>query len=133
MSDGSPGGLSGALVRLGASTLGFLRTRLELAALEFSEERERKKSLAFLIGVAAVGFHFALLAASAFVVVLFWDTHRLAALASLAIVYLLIGLAALWRISIRRRTDPSPFAATLAEIERDRQWLAGQTGDGNEK
>jgi hypothetical protein len=27
-------------------------------------------------------------------------------------VYLLIGLAALWRLDIRRRTDPSPFAAT---------------------
>jgi len=133
VSDGSTGGLRGALARLGASALALVRTRLELAALEFSEEHERKKSWALLVGVAAVAFGFAMLAASAFVVVLFWDTHRLPALAGLVIVYLLTGLVALWRLDVRQRTDPPPFAATLAELERDRQWLAGQIGDRVEK
>jgi uncharacterized membrane protein YqjE len=133
VSEISPGGLSGALARLGASALALVRTRLELAALEFSEGAERRKSWALLVGVAAVAFGFALLAASAFVVVLFWDTHRLPALAGLAIVYLLIGFVALWRIDVRQRTDPRPFTATLAELERDRQWLAGQVGDRAEK
>ena len=64
------------------------------------------------------------MAASALVVVIFWDDHRVAALVGVTAFYLLVGLVALWRIDVKRRTDPPPFAATLAEIERDREWLS---------
>ncbi len=133
MSDGPPGGLRSALAELGASALALLRTRLALASLEFDEERERRTNDLILVGVAAVAFAFALLAASALVVVLFWETHPLGALAGVALAYLLIGLVALWRIEVRRRTHPPPFATTLAELGRDRQWLAAQMGDGTKK
>ena len=62
-------------------------------------------------------------------VVLFWDTHRIAALCGVTIVYALLGLAALWRLAARRKTDRAAFAATLAELERDRAWLASRFGD----
>ena len=50
-SDDAPdrGGLSGALGRLGASTFALLRTRIELATVEFEEERERTKQMLVLV------------------------------------------------------------------------------------
>ena len=133
MSDSPTGGLRGALAQLGLSSLALLRTRLALVALEFDEARERWTNDLILVGVAAVGFAFALFAASTLIVVLFWETHRLGVLAVVALVYLLIGLAALWRINVSRRTRAPPFAATLAEFERDQQWLGAQMDDGAKK
>jgi uncharacterized membrane protein YqjE len=133
VSDSPSGGLRGALAQLGLSSLALLRTRLALASLEFDEERELRINDLILVGIAAVAFAFALFAASTLIVVLFWETHRLGVLAVVALVYLLIGLGALWRIDVRRRTRAPPFAATLAEFERDRQWLGAQMDDGAKK
>ena len=62
------------------------------------------------------------------VVVLFWDTHRIAALCAVTIVYALLGLVALWRLAVQRKAETPAFAATLAELERDREWLASRFG-----
>jgi uncharacterized membrane protein YqjE len=124
----APSGLSGALSRLAASAAGLLRTRAELAAIEFDEARELAKDRLVLLGVGLICLVAGTLGASAFVVVYFWDTYRLTALGVVTAAYLLGGALALWRFSVRRRTDPKPFAATVAELERDRAWLAGERG-----
>ena len=66
------------------------------------------------------------------VVVLFWDTHRIAALCGVTIVYLADRRSSRsGGSSARRKADAPPFAATLAELERDRAWLAEHgSGDG---
>jgi uncharacterized membrane protein YqjE len=122
--------LRSAAAHLGAALLGLGRTRLELAALEFEEARARTARNLALAGIAAACFAFAILAASLLVVVLFWDTYRVAALCGVTILYALLGLLALWRLSVRRKADAPAFAATLAELERDRAWLATRFGDG---
>ena len=136
MSDESPGyapagGLRRALARVGAAALELVRTRIELAALEFNEERERAKLNLILVFVAGTFLAFAVLCASAMVVVIFWDTHRVAAIAAVTAVHLAIGIGALLRLlASQRAAPPTPFQATLAELERDRQWLAGEMRDG---
>jgi uncharacterized membrane protein YqjE len=122
------GGLRAALVRLGAAGIDFSRTRIELATLEFTEERERTTTRLVLVAATALGFAFALLGASAFVVVWFWDTHRLLALGVVTLVYVLIGVFALMRMQAFQRSAPKPFATTLAELERDRDWLRERFG-----
>jgi uncharacterized membrane protein YqjE len=102
----------------------LLRTRLELVAVEFDEERGRIAERLVLIFVAVLFFAFAVVAASALVVVWFWDTHRIAAILGVTLFHLLVGSAALWRLGARQRTAASPFAATIAELERDRVWLS---------
>lgn len=133
MSDGKSGrprrGLRGTLRELGTAALGLAHTRLELVAVEFDELRERTLERLVLIVVAVLCFGFALLAASTLVVVAFWDTYRLTALCGVVVVYLLIALLALWRLSVRQRSEGAPFAATLSEFERDRAWLAGTWRD----
>jgi uncharacterized membrane protein YqjE len=132
VTDGTPGGsgtgLRGALAQLGGSLLASLRTRLELVALEFNEERERTIARLVLSLVAVLFFAFALFTASALVVVLFWETHRIAALCGITVVYLLIGCAAWWRLRVHQRDDAPPFAATLAELGRDGARLTGEIG-----
>ena len=135
MSDGAPErieptrGLRRALTRAASAAVELLRTRVELAALEFAEQRERAK-LTLVVGViAATFFAFAILCASALVVLLFWDTHRVAAIAAVTLVHLAIGLGALWRLKAVQREATPPFEQTLAELDRDRRWLAGELHD----
>ena len=118
--------LRGAVGRLATALLDAGRTRIELATVEFEEARARATDSLVLVLVAAAAFAFALLAVSLLVVVLFWDTYRIAALVGMTLVYLLIGVVALWRLSEHKKADPPAFAATLAELERDRAFLASR-------
>jgi uncharacterized membrane protein YqjE len=135
MSDGgseqSPArGLGGATARLGASLLGLVRSRLELASVELAEERDRVQYQVGSLFVAIALFLFALLFAALWVVVYFWDTNRLTAIAGVAIVFAAAGAALLMWRSQAARAAPMPFAATIAEFERDRAALAGRDRAG---
>jgi len=122
--------LRGASARLGASLLGLARTRLELASVEFSEERDRIRQQLTLLFVALGLLLFAVLFVAVWVVVYFWDTHRLTAIASVAFVFAATGGVLLLLRSQSGRSAPTPFAATIAELERDRAALAGGTSLG---
>jgi uncharacterized membrane protein YqjE len=122
-------GLRDSLGRLAEASLALFRTRAELAALEFAEQREHAKQRVLLLAIAGGGFAMAWIAACALIVAYFWDSHRLMALLVIAAAHLAIGIAALWRLDVRQRTDPPPFSATLAELERDREWLGEQFRD----
>ena len=128
MPGGSPRGLRAALGNLGASLLGLVHTRLELVAIEFDEERHRALERVALLLVAVLFLAFALLFVSLLIVVLLWDTHRIAALAVVTLAYLVIALIALWRARWLGQIVSRPFAASLAELERDRAWLAERFG-----
>ena len=119
-------GLGGAAARLGASLLGLVRTRLELASVELAEERDRVQYQLTSLVVAIAMFMFALLFAATWIVVYFWDTNRLTAIAVVAIVFAAAGAALLMLRSKAMSAAPMPFAATIAEFERDRAALAGR-------
>ena len=123
-------GFRGAAGALGEALLGLLQTRVSLAAVEFHEIRQRALERLIIVLVAAVCFAFALLGASALIVVLFWDTNRVGALGVLVLVYIVVGLLALWRLGARSKTERPPFAETIAQFERDRVWLTGKAGEG---
>ena len=118
------GGLQEALTRLSAAAVALVRTRVEIAALDFDEAGKRAKERVALLVIGLLCLAVGVLAATAFVIVCFWDTYRLAAIGVVTIAYLLGGTLALWRFNVRQRTDPKPFAATIAELERDVQWMA---------
>lgn len=114
------GGLKGALVRVGESAIGLLRTRAELAGVEFVEERERLLvRVALLIGGAIV-ISFAGLFVGVFVIALFWDSYPLGAIAGVTILYAIAGALMIAKSRAIGRDAPAPFAATLAELEKDR-------------
>ncbi|MEO6566364.1 MAG: phage holin family protein [Casimicrobiaceae bacterium] len=107
-----------------AAMAGSVRTRIELASVEFAEERSRLgQQLALLI--AGLGcLLFAVLFVALGVVAWFWDTHRFAAIIGVIVVFAGAAAALFWWRSDLSRSAPSPFAASLAELEKDRAALA---------
>jgi uncharacterized membrane protein YqjE len=118
--------LRDALRRLADSSLALVESRVELASVEYAEERRRVTTVLALAIAGALCLVFALAGVAAFVVVLFWDTHRLWAIAGVTVVFVLAGAIALLRGFGQYKDAPHPFAATLAELEKDRAWLAGR-------
>jgi uncharacterized membrane protein YqjE len=112
-------GLPGALSRLGASILALLNSRIELVTIEFEEERERTKELLIAVICGVLLSLLALVFASFFVIAYFWDTNRLAAIGAVTLLYAALGALAFARIKQRARARPAPFAATLAEFNKD--------------
>jgi uncharacterized membrane protein YqjE len=121
----APRSLRGSVARLGASLLGLVRTRLELASIEFAEERNRIQQQLVLLVAASGLLMFGVLFAAMWVVVYFWDTNRLTAIAIVAFVFAAAGVVLLLVRSQAARSAPTPFSATIAEFDRDRVALAG--------
>ena len=122
---------SDAAVRVADSALALMRTRAELAAVEFAEERERLKRSAMMLAGAVFMLSFTLLGIAAWIVVYYWDTNRLEAIAAVTLGFAAIGAGLLWGNTVRNREAPAPFSATLAEFEKDRAYLAKRTGHGS--
>lgn len=116
-------GVAASLRSIGATLLDMAGTRAELALVEFHEEGERRKRMLFLALGAASFLAMALLFAGAFVVALFWDSHRLVAIAAVTGVYFAIAAIAVARLSALVRSSPPPFEATLRTLAADRDLL----------
>lgn len=116
-------GLLASLRRLLATFAEILHTRLEILSVELEEEGGRLREL-FLYALVALFFlGFGLLLLTLFVVVLFWDSHRLPVLAGITALYLVIGVGAALMVLDKLKARPRLFAATLAELGKDRERL----------
>ena len=109
--------------RIASTLVAMVGTRLELAAVEFQEDARR------LLGYLAWSMLAVFLAAGAamlaalFVILLFWDTYRLQAVAGMAAV---LGVAALLIVSsVRSKLNAQTplFADTLAELRKDVEYV----------
>lgn len=122
----SGGGLKRAFARLAGSSVALLHTRLELAGVEFAEERERLQLRLGLLFAGVLLMLFGVLGIAAFVVLYFWETNRVAAILGASAALIAIGIFLVFRARAIGREAGTPFAATLAELEKDRAWLAGE-------
>lgn len=120
--------MAATLRALGATLLEMIGTRAELALVELREEGERRKEMLGLALAGALFLGLGLLLAALFVVALFWDTHRLAAIGAVTLLYLGISAAALTSLRAKVRSSPPPFEATMREFAGDRQSLRGRSG-----
>lgn len=118
--------LTTALRNLGLSAIGLVQTRLALFSTEWEEERARITRI--WIAMAATLFFalLAMIAAGAFVVVAFWDTHRLLALGGVGALFALAALASALVAANALASKPRLFAATLAALRDDTAALAGR-------
>jgi uncharacterized membrane protein YqjE len=121
----SGAGPAASLRALGATLLEMLGTRAELAVVELREEGERRKRMLVLALAGALFLALGLLLAAMFVVVLFWDEHRLLALGAVTLLYLGIAAFAFLRLRQEQLAAPPPFEATLRELAADRELLRG--------
>lgn len=120
-------GLLGSLRGFADGLIGSAHDRLELLAVELQEEKHRLIQVFIWISAMVFLAMLATVFASMAIVVLLWDTHRVAVVCSLAAIYLvaLIGVVLGFRNYLRRQ--PRPFNATLAELRADRECIRTET------
>jgi uncharacterized membrane protein YqjE len=113
------GAIAGSLRALIAALGELLCVRGALIGVELREEYERRRQLLVMAVLAAAFLHMALLALTALVAVVYWDSHRIGAFAVMAALYLACGAVMLARLRVASAASPPPFAASLEELQRD--------------
>jgi uncharacterized membrane protein YqjE len=120
---GRSGGLLDSLRRFGSTALEIIHTRIELFATELDEERARIARALWLAVIGIFCLSLGVLLVVLFLVVLFWDSHRLLVLGLLALGFLGAGSAAMLALRARLSQRTKLFAQTLDELQRDRERL----------
>lgn len=113
----------GPVRELARTLLSFALTRTRLAATEIEEQALRLIEILVWIALALFFLGVAVVFAAVLVVLLFWDSNRLLAAGLLAALFVAIGAGAALVARARLRERPKLLAATLAELERDRDTL----------
>ena len=121
-------GLLGSVKRLLSTLTSIVSARLELLGNELQEERLRLTQMLFFALFALFCFSMGLLLFTLFIVVLFWDDHRLAALGLACITYFVLGVSMALLLRGKARAKSKLFSASLAELVKDRE----QLGAGHE-
>jgi uncharacterized membrane protein YqjE len=116
------GGSAGLRERLDL-LLQTAHTRLELLGLELQEEKLRLARLLLGTVLAAVLLGFAVVFALIWLTVALWDTHRQLGLGLATLITLALGLGAAGVAARAWAAGSGLFAASLAELERDRAAL----------
>lgn len=120
--------LKAQLLRAAHSVAGLSQARLELASVELAQVLEQLQLRLALLFAGVLFAVFSVLGFGALVAVLLWDTHPVLAILLPTLVYLVAGVGLIWSsINIGRSSD-IPFAASLAEFEKDRATLLGEAG-----
>ncbi|MGU1787725.1 phage holin family protein [Pseudomonas aeruginosa] len=116
--DGRP-----SLRRFGAAFLGLLHGHVELFGIELQEQKANTLRLLLFAGLALVFALLLLVGLSLLVLIVFWDTNRLAAALGLCLFYVIGSLFCGWRLYQSINDESSPFSATLEEPANDRERL----------
>ena len=106
-----------------ATLLEILQTRIEIVATEFEEERIRLRELVVFGFLTLFFVSVGLTLVTLFVVTLYWDTHRLAVLGWVALLYLGLGGLAAILLYRRLKSRSRLFSTTLSELSKDRDRL----------
>lgn len=117
-------GLMESLKRMAGTLLVILQTRIELLSNEVEEERLHIGRMFLYGGIALLFFGLAIMLLTMFVLVLFWDSHRLLVVGGLAALFLVAGLLACNALRRVARERSKLFSTSLAELANDRDWLA---------
>jgi uncharacterized membrane protein YqjE len=112
-------GLLGSLKSITALAVAIAHNRLNLLSTDLEIAREQTVSVLMMVLVALFCLCFGALLLALFVVVIFWDTHRLIALGSMTGLFMLTGVICLWRVIKALKVMPATFEASLAELAKD--------------
>jgi uncharacterized membrane protein YqjE len=116
-------GLFASLRNLLGTVVEIAEVRLALLSNEVEQEKLRLFDAVFWGALALVLLTVGALVLSAFVVVLFWDEHRVLALGALTVMWLAGGVWLLYSARQRLRKPGGPFSTSVSELQRDRAGL----------
>ncbi|RJX33323.1 MAG: hypothetical protein C4516_01980 [Oxalobacter sp.] len=109
--------------------IAMMQTRAELLAVEIEEEVLRLFAYLMLSLVALFCFGIAALLAIALIIILFWDTHRIAVVIGLIGVFGVAGVVIMWQLNKRLHNKPRFLSATLNEMSKDLEALKPSDGE----
>jgi len=119
-------GLLASIKNLTATLIDIVHTRLDLLCTDMEEERQRLVSLLAMAFVSLFCLCVGVVLLAIFIVVMFWDTHRLLVLGLLTGIFMISGVV-LWSLAMHSlKTMPRLFAASLAELSKDREQIEAQ-------
>jgi uncharacterized membrane protein YqjE len=116
-------GLLASLRQLMGTVLETAQLRLALLSNEVEQEKLRLFDGLLWAGLALLLLGLGALLLCAFIIVLFWDSHRLLALGTLALLFLGAGTVLLVRARRRLQSRGGMFNSSVAELARDRAEL----------
>lgn len=124
-------GLMASGRRLLSTLISIASTRLELLANELQEERLRLTQMLLIALFALFCFGVGILLLAVFIIVLFWEDHRLAVTGALTAAFFALGLGAMILLRVKAKARPKLFSVSLAEFAKDRERLDGGRPEGN--
>lgn len=119
-------GILQSLRNLATTLVALLQNRIELLATDLEEERIRLLELLFWAAGALFFFALGVLMITMFVVLLLWDSHRLAGIIVLAAVFLAIGVGLAIGVRNRMHMRSRLFSASLDELAKDKDRLTSR-------
>lgn len=120
----SAGPLSGfwsVVVRVLATLVDMVYTRLELLFLDLQESSARLLSLLIWSMTGLLATAMTLFLGSLSLIFIFWDTHRVLVALLMTGSFAALAVTAALVVGIKIRARHSMFAATLAEFSKDRE------------
>ena len=105
--------------RVAATLAAIIRTRLKLAAVEMEEESLRYLTYLGLAMLALLLLFVGLLLLVFLVIVIFWDTHRIGAIAISSTVFIVAAIATLAGVRASFRNKPKLLSFTMDELSKD--------------
>ena len=116
-------GMVHSLRNFAATLVALLQTRLELLATDLDEERIRLLQLLFWAAGALFFFALGVLMITMLLVLLLWDSHRLAGIIVLAAIFLGIGGVLALGVRNRMHARSRLFSSSLDELVKDKDQL----------
>jgi len=100
-----------------------LQTRLQLLAVELQEEKLRVAEIGVLAAAAGFFLALAVVVFTFFVIMLFWDTHRVLVTGLIAGAYFVVGVGFALVARSRAKAPSRLFADSIAQLAKDREDL----------
>lgn len=117
-------GLIESIKNLAANVIAHVHTRLDLFSTEFAEEKIRVTLLLLWASLAIFFSFMVFVLVTMFVLSVYWDTpYRLHAIGLLALFFIAGAVIAGGVVRINLKSNQRLFAASLAELYKDREQL----------
>jgi len=117
------GGWLDSFRRIGGSLLGLIRGRIELFAVELQEEKLRMVRLLAWLCLAMILGAAGLMVGIVTLGIWLWNMAGYSGLILLSLAALILAAGILFGINRQIRSEPPPFAETVAEFKKDAECL----------
>ena len=122
-------GMFGSVRRLAETGLGLLQNRVELFAVELRLEKARQVRTFLWTALAVFSGAMAAVLVTVTLLAVFWETARIPALIAASAFYCIICIGACAVLRTRLASPQMPFADTLSELRKDREWMQSSNSE----